>query len=99
MDRNELSDDEALDIVVKRRSFVAASKAKKTWLFFILTIIALTPFMAPFPLNVYWRPWGEIFLLICALAFFMTVLNTAFWFREWYGRREMEKELKGDGKR
>lgn len=98
MDRNELSDDEAIDIIVKQRSLVAATKAKKTWLFFILTIIAVTPFMAPFPLNVYWRPWGEIFLLICALGFFMTVLNTAFWFSEWHARREMEKESRVDTK-
>jgi hypothetical protein len=99
VDRSELSDDSAIDIMVKQRSLIAARKAKNTWLFFVLTIVAVTPFLAPFPLNVYWRPWGQIVLLICAFTFFMTVLNTAFWFSEWYGRREMEKELKGDGKR
>jgi hypothetical protein len=98
VDRNELGDDEAFDIVVKRRSAVASSKAKRTWLFFILTVIAVTPFMAPLPLNIYWRPWGETVLLVCSFAFFMTVLNTAFWWSEWYTRREMEKESKADTK-
>jgi hypothetical protein len=48
VDRNELSGAEAFDLVVKRGSAIASSKARKTWLFFILTIAALTPFMARF---------------------------------------------------
>jgi hypothetical protein len=99
VDRKELTDDEAFEIVVKQRSALAFSKAKKTWLFFILTVIAVTPFMAPLPLNVYWSPWGQTVLLVCVFAFFMTVLNTAFWWSEWYTRRQMEKESKANSAR
>jgi hypothetical protein len=98
VDRSELSDDQAFDIVVKRRSMIACSKAKKTWLFFILTVMAVAPFMSPLPLNVYWRPWGQTVLLVCGFAFFMTVLNTAFRWSESSTRREMEKESKADTK-
>jgi hypothetical protein len=98
VDRNELNDDEAFDIVVKRRSVVASSRAWKSWLFFLLTVGIATPFMAPLPLNVYWRPWGEMVLLICAFAFFITVLNTAFWWAEWYARRETNAESQSNTK-
>ena len=92
VDRGELNDDEAFEIVVKRRSVMASSRARKSGLFFLLTVGIVTPFMAPLPLNIYWRPWGQIILLICGLAFFMTVLNTAFWWTEWYARRETNPE-------
>ena len=75
-----------------------SAKAKKTWLFFILTVVVVAPFMSPLPLNVFWRPWSQTVLLVCGFAFFMTVLNTAFWWSEWSGRREMEKEAKNDTK-
>ena len=96
--RNELDEDEAFDIVAKRQSVVASGTARKSWLFFIVTVGIVTPFMAPLPLNIYWRPWGQMVLLICAFAFFMTVLNTAFWWAEWYASQEIVKESKAKRK-
>ena len=99
LDQQDLSEDEAFAMVVKQRYSTISIRAKKTWMFFILTVIAATPFMAPFPLNLYWRPWGQRVLLVCGFAFFMTVLNTAFWWSEWHTRRKMEKESEADTKR
>jgi hypothetical protein len=96
VDRKELTDDEAFDIMVRHRSASAATVAKMTWLFFIFTVAVTAPFMAPFPLNAYWSPWGQLALLICLFAFGMTILNTTFWWIEWRTRRQIEKEAKSD---
>ena len=51
--------------------------------------------MVPFPLNVYFRPWGELALAFCLGTFLLLVLNSADVATEWYARRSFEKEIGG----
>jgi hypothetical protein len=95
VDREELSEDDGLLLAIRHRGKLTARKALKSLLMFVVSVAVATPFMVPFPLNVYFRPWGELALTICLGTFFLLVLDSAEVATEWFARREFEKEIGG----
>lgn len=71
----------------------AKRKARNSLVALLLTVGISVPFMAGMPLNAHFRPWGQLAILACGAAFFISVLACSGVVIAWLYKRDMRKWL------
>lgn len=95
-DESDVSDAEAaaLDRIraaFSERSKLIARKAKKSGCVFAISTTAAALFLKGMPLHSFFHPWGQIVLVLCALAFAIALLDTTVLLGDWVDRRKLNR--------
>ena len=69
----------------------AKTEAVKSIMVFVFFVLMSVPFMAGMPLNQFFRPWGQLSLIGCALAFGWVLLAGSNLLSTWSFKRSVEK--------
>lgn len=78
---------------------IAKARATKSLLLFLSTIVISVPFSAGMPLNVYFRPWGQLAIIVSGLSFAFAVFTCSGVVITWLYKRDLARLLDNSQRR
>jgi hypothetical protein len=90
-DRDEAFD--RLAAAFSDRSKLVARKTKRSASVFAVSIGGASMFLKGMPFHLLFRPWGQILLMLAALAFAVALFDVAILIGDRLNRRKLDREI------